>query len=358
MCNTMKVESFTTELGRWQAVVDRDARADGVFVYAVATTGIYCRPGCASRLPNRDNVRFFDTWRDAEAAGFRPCKRCTPHLPAAPDTAMEVAVKACAIIEATDRPPTLQQLADAVGLSPHHFHRLFKRVVGLTPKQYAAEKRLERVRTTIQQDDTITDAIYNAGFESNSRFYETATSALGMKPSTYRNGGADVMIRFATARSYLGWVLVAATDQGICRIDFADTSEALRSRLKASFPQAALLADDPDFGNVVAQVLAFLEKPKRDLGLPLDIQGTAFQRRVWMALQDIPAGSTVSYGDVAARIGKPQAARAVAQACAANNLAVAIPCHRVVRRDGDLGGYRWGLDRKRALLDREEDARR
>ena len=301
-------------------------------------------------------MTFFDTWEAAEQAGFRPCKRCTPNLPSAPDGTAAI-VRACTLIETAEKPPTLQQLAAEVGLSSYHFHRLFKKVVGITPKQYAAEKRLERLRATIQQEHTITEAIYNAGFESSSRFYETATSTLGMKPSAYRSGGADEVIRFATARSYLGWVLVAATEQGICRIDFGDAPETLLARLQTSFPQARLLADDPDFGKIVAQVLAFLETPNQGLALPLDIQGTAFQRRVWMALQHIPAGATTSYADIAARIGSPQAARAVAQACAANNIAVAIPCHRVVRRDGDLGGYRWGLDRKRALLDREADAR-
>lgn len=345
-----------SEPGRWQALVARDPQTDGAFVYAVSTTGIYCRPTCPSRLPNRENVAFFDTWQAAEQAGFRPCKRCTPHLPNAPE-ATEAIVRACAFIEAAEQPPTLQQVADEVGLSPYHFQRLFKKVVGITPKQYAVEKRLERVRAAIQQEGTITEAIYNAGFESSSRFYETAASALGMKPLAYRNGGSDVVIRCATARSYLGWVLVAATEQGICRIDFGDAPETLLARLQASFPQARLLDDDPDFGNIVAQVLAFLERPDQGLALPLDIQGTAFQRRVWMALQHIPAGATASYADIAARIGSPQAARAVAQACASNNIAVAIPCHRVVRRDGDVGGYRWGLDRKRALLDREADAR-
>lgn len=356
MCNAMKTDDFASASSRWQAVVERDAQADGAFVYAVSTTGVYCRPGCASRRPNRDNVLFFDTWQAAEGAGFRPCKRCAPHLPDTPDTATDAVTQACAIIESAEQPPTLQQLADAVGLSPYHFHRLFKRVVGLTPKQYAVEKRLERVRANIRQDDTITDAIYNAGFESGSRFYETATSALGMKPSTYRDGGADVTIRFATARSYLGWVLVAATDRGICRIDFDDAPERLRARLEAAFPQASLVVDDLEFSHTVTQVLVFLEKPDQGLALPLDIRGTAFQRQVWLALQHIPAGSTASYGDIATRIGQPQAARAVAQACASNNIAVAIPCHRVVRRDGDLGGYRWGLDRKRAILDRETGA--
>jgi AraC family transcriptional regulator of adaptative response/methylated-DNA-[protein]-cysteine methyltransferase len=228
-------------------------------------------------------------------------------------------------------------------------------MVGVTPKQYAAEKRLQRVRTHLQDAPSVTDAIYNAGFESSSRFYETAASALGMKPKEYRSGGKGVPIRFAIAHSYLGQVLVAATDRGICRIDFGDTPQALRARLQSSFPQAELQADDPEFHKIVAQVLEFLETPGRSLDLPLDIQGTAFQRRVWTALQDIPPATTVSYGDVAKQIGSPTAAQAVAQACASNDIAVAIPCHRVIRRDGGLGGYRWGVERKRELLEREAE---
>ena len=273
MCSAMKTESFATESSRWQAVVDRDVRADGAFVYAVATTGIYCRPGCSSRQPKRENVRFFETWQVAEGAGFRPCKRCSPQLVTAPDTAVEAVTRACAIIESAEQAPTLQQLADAVGLSPSYFHRLFKKTVGVTPKQYATEKRLARVRTNIKQDDTITDAIYNAGYESSSRFYETSTSALGMKPSTYRGGGTDVVIRFAVAQSYLGWALVAATAKGICRIDFGDAPDVLRSRLRIIFPQAQLVDDDPEFSDMVAQVLAFLERPEQGLALPLGHPG-------------------------------------------------------------------------------------
>ncbi len=340
---------------RWQTVVRRDSQADRAFVYGVLTTGIYCRPGCASRLPKRENVRFFDTWEDAERAGLRSCKRCTPQMTAPRSTAEEVVVKACELIEMAEHVPTLQELADAVGLSPHYFHRVFKRAVGITPKQYADEKRLERVRAGIRSADSITEAVYGVGYESSSRFYETSTASLGMKPTEYRSGGDGVMITFAMTESYLGWVLVAATDQGICRIDLDDSPDALQSRLSASFPQARFLGDVPEFRDTVAQVLSFLESPEQGLGLPLDVQGTAFQRRVWAALQELPAGSTASYSDVASRIGKPKAARAVAGACASNQIAVAIPCHRVVRSDGQLGGYRWGLERKRALLDREMD---
>jgi len=343
----------SSDEGRWQTVVQRDLQADRAFVYGVLTTGIYCRPGCASRLPKRENIRFFDTWEDAERAGLRPCKRCTPQKAVPRSAATEAVAKACGLIEAAEHPPSLQELADAVGLSPHYLHRVFKRIVGITPKQYGAEKRMERVRASLQREETVTEALYSAGFESSSRFYETAAASLGMKPTQYRRGGDGVMITFAVAESYLGWVLVAATDQGICRIDFDDSVDALQSRLAASFPQARLLGDVPEFAATITQVLSFLERPEQGLELPLDVQGTAFQRRVWAALQELPAGSTASYSDVASRIGKPKAARAVARACAANRIAAAIPCHRVVRSDGALGGYRWGLERKRALLDRE-----
>jgi AraC family transcriptional regulator of adaptative response/methylated-DNA-[protein]-cysteine methyltransferase len=339
----------------WEAVTHRDAGAAGTFVYGVVTTGIYCRPGCPSRLPNRRNVRFFETWQGAEAAGFRACKRCSPRSPDARDAATAAVVAACRTIETADQEPSLQDLADAAGFSPYHFQRLFKRIVGVSPKHYAAEVRLDRVRDGLHAEATVTGAIYDAGYASSSRFYAAAPAALGMTPSTYRQGGQGVSIRYAVTESYLGWVLVAATDRGICRIDLGETPEALKARLEADFPEADLGPGGPAFDAVVAQVVALLEAPERGLALPLDIQGTAFQRRVWAALQEIPAGATASYGEIAARIGEPQAARAVAQACAHNTLAVAIPCHRVVRSDGSLGGYRWGLDRKAALLEREAE---
>ncbi len=357
----LHTDVFMTGDQRWQAVVDRDKRADGAFVYGVVTTGIYCRPGCPSRRPNRENVRFYDTWQDAEADGLRPCKRCMPQLETAPDVAAEAVAKACRLIETSDHVPSLQELADGVAMSPSHFHRVFKKIVGITPKRYAAEKRLGRVREAIAQPDggeagTITDAIYDAGFESSSRFYDVAPAALGMTPSAYRDGAPGEVIHYAIARSYLGWVLVAATDKGICRIELDDAPEALLERLVSVFPKAQLIGDDVAFRERVCQVLAFLDQPERGLALPLDIQGTAFQRRVWAALQEIPVGDTLSYSEVADKIGKPTAARAVARACASNRIAVAIPCHRVVRSDGKLGGYRWGLERKAALLEHERES--
>ena len=257
------------------------------------------------------------------------------------------------MIEASEEPPSLADLAGAAGLSPSHFHRLFRRIVGVTPKQYAAEKRLSRVRSSLQTSPTVTEAVYEAGYGSSSRFYENATPSLGMKPSVYQQGGQGTRIRFAIAPCSLGWILVAATEVGVCAIEFSDRPESLQERLLARFPQAESVDHDAGFGAWMAQILSFLDAPREKLDIPLDIQGTAFQRRVWQALQGISVGSTASYADIAARVGNPKAARAVAQACAANPVAAAIPCHRVVRSNGDPGGYRWGRERKRTLLERE-----
>lgn len=354
--NAIGERPYVTDAERWEAIQARDAAADGCFVYGVATTGIYCRPGCPSRRPKRENARFFETWREAEAAGFRPCKRCKPRGPDRVDPAVEAVTRACRMIDEAEQPPSLQELGDAVGLSRYHLQRTFRRIVGVTPKQYANERRLDRMRALLREGMSVTEAIYGAGFESSSRFYEGSTAALGMRPSQYRKGGEGVTMRYATTRCDLGWVLVAATERGICWIGFDDSAEPLGERLAEAFPRAERLPGDPTLGEMVAEVVRFIERPERGLSLPLDIQGTAFQRRVWAALQDIPVGSTETYGQVAARIGKPTAARAVARACATNKIAVAIPCHRVVQSDGGLGGYRWGIERKRALLDHERGA--
>ena len=351
---TMESADFSSEKNRWQAVLQRNPQSDGAFVYGVLTTGIYCRPVCTSRLPNRENVRFFDTWQDAQEAGLRPCKRCTPQAVQMPNEAAAAVEKACKVIEEADKEPTLNQLAETVGLSPAYFQRLFKKTVGITPKQYAREIRLGRIRTHLRKDSSVTEAVYHAGYGSGSRFYEKATESLGMKPTEYQNGAAGLSIHFAIVQSYLGWVLVATTNTGICRIDLDDSREVLKKRLESTFANASFLEDDADIGDIVAQTIAFLEVPATGLDLPLDIQGTAFQHRVWSALQRIPFGQTASYGEIARQIGDPKAARAVAGACASNPVAVAIPCHRVVKSDGGLGGYRWGIERKRALLEREK----
>ncbi len=338
---------------RWQQVLARDAAADGRFVYAVRSTGVYCRPSCPSRRARPENVRFFPAPDEAEAAGFRPCRRCNPRGLSTAEANAALVAAACRLIEASDSPPSLDALAEAAGLSPFHFHRQFKAATGLTPRAYVAAHRAGRLREGLQDSDSVTGAIYEAGFNASSRFYESADAMLGMTPSAWRKGGAGAEIRFALGQCALGAILVAQSRRGICAIALGDDPEALLRDFQDRFPRAALIGGDPEFEALVARVVGFVEAPRIGLDLPLDIRGTAFQQRVWQALRQIPPGSTASYAEIARRIGEPRASRAVAQACAANALAVAIPCHRVVRSDGGLSGYRWGIARKQALLDRE-----
>src|SRR6476469_5156156 len=320
---------------RWAAVMARDASFAGQFYIAVKTTGVYCRPGCPARLPKRANVRFFDTRDEAERAGFRPCKRCKPDQPSLGELHAGKIAQACRLIETADEAPKLEALAEAAGLSPYHFHRIFKQAVGVTPKAYAVAHRNKRVRAGLPVSDTVTAAIYDAGFNSNGRFYANASEVLGMAPTDFREGGAGQDIRFAIRECWLGLVLIAASEKGVCAI---------------------LIGDDKSFAELTAKVLAFVEAPADGLDLPLDIRGTAFQHLVWDALRRIPSGSTASYVEIAKKIGAPKAVRAVARACATNRIAVAIPCHRVVRSDGGLSGYRGGVKRKRALLAKEADS--
>lgn len=341
---------------RWVAVHTRDARADGSFFYSVKTTGVYCRPSCGARPARPGNVAFHATAAEAERAGFRPCKRCKPDQPSLAQQHAAMVTAACRTIEQAEVAPTLDQLAAPTGLSPFHFHRVFKAVTGVTPKQYAAAHRNRRVRNELERGASVTSAIFDAGYNTSSRFYETAEQVLGMKPSSYRAGGTDSEIRFAIGECSLGSILVAQSERGVCAILLGDDPDALARDLQDRFPNAALVGGDHSYEQLVAQVVGFVEAPALGLNLPLDVRGTAFQQRVWRALRDIPAGSTASYSEIARRIGAPQAVRAVAGACAANMLAVAIPCHRVVRNDGELSGYRWGVPRKRALLDREARA--
>jgi AraC family transcriptional regulator of adaptative response/methylated-DNA-[protein]-cysteine methyltransferase len=341
---------------RWKAVVSRDASFEGQFYIAVKTTGIYCRPGCPARLPKRANVRFFDTRDEAERAGFRPCKRCKPDQPSLGELHAGKIAQACRLIETADEAPKLDDLAEAVGLSPYHFHRIFKQAVGVTPKAYAVAHRNKRVRAGLPVSDTVTAAIYDAGFNSNGRFYANASEVLGMAPTDFREGGAGQDIRFAIRDCWLGLVLVAASEKGVCAILFGDDPGELRRDLQDMFPRARLIGGDKSFAELTAKVVAFVEAPADGLDLPLDIRGTAFQHRVWDALRRIPAGSTASYAEIAEKIGAPKAVRAVARACATNRIAVAIPCHRVVRSDGGLSGYRGGVKRKRALLAKEADS--
>jgi AraC family transcriptional regulator of adaptative response/methylated-DNA-[protein]-cysteine methyltransferase len=341
---------------RWAAVVARNPEADGTFYYSVETTGVYCRPSCAARWARPENVRFHITYEDAERAGFRPCKRCKPNQPALGAQHAAKITAACRLIEEAGQVPRLEELAKRVGVSTYHFHRVFKTVTGLTPREYAAANRVKRVRNALGRSSTVTEAIFDAGYNSNSRFYETANEVLGMTPTNYRAGGANTEIRFAIGECSLGSILVAQSERGVCAILLGDDPDELARDLQDRFPRANLIGGDGEFEHLVAKVIGFVEAPALGLDLPLDVRGTAFQQRVWHALREIPAGETASYTDIANRIGSPTSAKEVAEACAANVLAVAIPCHRVVKKDGALSGYRWGVDRKRALLQREVQA--
>ncbi|MFO1322391.1 MAG: bifunctional DNA-binding transcriptional regulator/O6-methylguanine-DNA methyltransferase Ada [Burkholderiales bacterium] len=341
---------------RWAAVLARDARSDGRFVYSVRTTGVYCRPSCPSRRANPENVRFYATCGDAERAGFRACARCRPDGPSLAERHAVLVAGLCRHIESAEQPPTLDELAARVSMSPYHLHRLFKQVTGVTPRTYAAARRAARLRSELARRATVTEAIYDAGFQSQGRFYAEADGVLGMTPTAWRAGGVDTEIRFAIGQCALGAILVAESARGLCAIALGDDPETLARDLQDRFPNASLIGDDAAFARKVALVVGFVESPRLGLALPLDVRGTVFQQRVWQALRDIPPGTTVSYRDLAQRIGAPSAVRAVARACAANTLAVAIPCHRVVRTDGALSGYRWGVERKRALITREVES--
>lgn len=347
------IEKFTDEKDRWDAVVNHTAEADGHFYYSVKTTGVYCRPSCAARLALRENVDFHLTRDDAEGAGFRPCKRCKPDQPPLAERQAEAITKACRMIEQSEEAPTLEVLAGAASMSSYHFHRIFKRVTGVTPKAYATAHRAGKVRSELSQGNSVTEAIYGAGFNSNGPFYASSSKTLGMTPSRYRSGGSGEIIKFAIGECDLGSVLVAASKIGICAILLGDSPDMLAQDLQDKFPNAILEGGDRPFEEWVAKVVGFVEAPQLGLDLPLDIRGTAFQQRVWQALRKIPIGSTVSYAEVARAIGSPKAARAIAKACAANAIAIAIPCHRVVRNDGAISGYRWGVERKRQLLEQE-----
>ena len=349
MLDTMTAVSTDT---RMQSVRDRDPREDGQFVYAVVTTGVFCRPSCGARTPKPENIRFYAGPDDARAAGFRACLRCRPEQPLGAAQAAMIA-ETCRHIETADSEPTLEQLARRAGLSPFHFHRVFKAATGLTPKAYARGHRARRVREELAGGGRVTDALYDAGFNSSGRFYESTNEILGMTPTRFRNGGDGTDVRFAVADTSLGALLVAESDKGICAVALGDDPDTLVRDLQDRFPKARLIGDDDVFQRRVAEVVGLVEHPGRGVELPLDIRGTAFQLKVWAALRRIPAGQTLSYAELAERIGDPKAVRAVAGACAANSLALLVPCHRIVRTDGALSGYRWGTERKRVLLQRE-----
>lgn len=337
----------------WQAVAERDAALGGEFYYGVKTTGIFCLPSCASRPPLRKNVKFFTTCEQAERAGYRACKRCQPTTGGLEEQHAAMVAKACRIIESEETVPKLGQLSRRIGMSSYHFHRTFKRLTGLTPKAYATAHRAEKIRRELSRGNSVTEAIYEAGYNSNARFYEKSSEILGMQPKTYLKGGEGVTIRFAVCECSLGSILVASSDEGICAISLGNDPDLLVRELQDLFPKATLKGGDAKYERLVARVVAYVENPHIGLDLPLHVRGTAFQQLVWKALRGIPPGETVSYAEIAEKIGMPKAVRAVAQACGANKLAVAIPCHRVVRTDGNLSGYRWGVERKRALLNKE-----
>lgn len=340
---------------RWPLVVGRDRASDGAFVYAVRTTGVYCRPSCSSRLPRPENVIFYPNGADAEAQGFRPCKRCKPNTDHPEQGRRAAMASICRFIERAEAEPSLKQLARRANMSEFHFHREFKKAVGLTPKQYAAAHRDKSLRKHLSSSRTVTEAIYSSGYSSSSRFYDKSNALLGMKASSYRAGGRETEVRFAVGETSLGHVLVAQTEIGVCAILLGNDPQELVHDLERQFPKSHLLGSDPTLDQRVATVVGMIEMTSSGSDLPLDIRGTAFQQKIWQALRQLPSGSTATYQQIADAVGMPRAVRAVARACAANRLAVAIPCHRVIRSDGGLSGYRWGVERKAALLTRESE---
>jgi AraC family transcriptional regulator of adaptative response/methylated-DNA-[protein]-cysteine methyltransferase len=339
-------------------VNDRNKAYDGTFVYAVRSTGIYCRPSCPARRPRREQVQFFDRPAAAEQAGFRPCRRCQPHKTTVDDPNLALVEQVCRYLaESDDHTPTLEDLSQRFHMSPHHLQRTFKRIVGVTPKQFAAAQRAERLKTHLKEKQTVTEALYEAGYPSSSSAYGQSAGELGMTPATYRRGGRNTDIVYTITACPLGYLLVAATTKGICSVRLGDSADELAATLAGEFPAATLQRGNVALDTWVTTIQDYLHGGHPSMDLPLDVQATAFQRRVWAALRQIPYGMTRSYGQVAAAIGQPTAARAVARACATNPAALVIPCHRVVREDGSLSGYRWGIERKAALLAQEAGAR-
>ncbi|HGY5109252.1 bifunctional DNA-binding transcriptional regulator/O6-methylguanine-DNA methyltransferase Ada [Citrobacter sp. Cb080] len=348
----MKNRLHITDDDRWQSVVDRDADADGQFVFAVQTTGIFCRPSCRAKHALRKNVSFFADARQALAAGFRPCKRCQPDKDSAHQHRLEKIAHACQLLE-QESPLTLDELAQQVAMSPYHLHRLFKATTGMTPKAWQQSWRARRLRDALAKGVPVTQAILNAGFPDSSSYYRKADQTLGMTAKQFRKGGDNVSVRYTLADCSLGRCLVAESERGICAILLGDDDATLVADLHGLFPAAQDVPADTDFQQRVREVIAAINARDAPLSLPLDIRGTAFQQQVWQALRAIPCGETMSYQQLASAIGKPKAVRAVASACGANKLAIVIPCHRVIRGDGALSGYRWGIARKAQLLQRE-----
>ncbi len=347
-------KSYHTEESKWAAIAARDKGADEQFYYGVLTTGVYCRPGCPSRLPNRPNVVFFNTPKEAEEAGYRACRRCWPGTVSTADRMEDIMIAACRAIEQAGKPIKLADLAARAGLSPYHFHRLFKKIVGLTPRRYGSTHQAKRFRGLLRSGRSVTDAQYRAGYSSSSRLYEKTDDDLAMQPKTYKNGGKGMMIEYGFGHCFLGRVMVAATERGICAVEIGDDPPALLARLREYFPKADLERAGSGLAALIQAVISGIDSPAEGSGLPLDIRGTVFQQRVWQALGQIKPGCTASYADIAEAIGNPKAVRAVANACASNRIAVLIPCHRVIGKDGRLAGYRWGAERKQKLLAHEQ----
>jgi AraC family transcriptional regulator of adaptative response/methylated-DNA-[protein]-cysteine methyltransferase len=338
----------------WQAVVSKDARFDGQFVFAVSSTGVYCRPSCPSRRAHRERVSFFDLPEAAEQAGFRACLRCQPQRARVLDPQMELVQRVCSVLNASDSETVkLAELASHAGVSVFHLQRTFKRVMGISPRQYLAARRFGNFKALVRKGDSVTTALYESGFNSSSRLYEYASEELGMTPATYSRGGRGVNINYTITDSSMGRLLVAMTERGVCAVRMSDTDAELEKDLREEFPHAEIKRDDSALQEQLQKILNHLDHNEPRLDLPLDIRATAFQRQVWEKLRAIPYGQTVSYGDVAKSLGNPGAVRAVGRACATNPVALVIPCHRVVREDQSLGGYRWGLERKKKLLQKE-----
>jgi AraC family transcriptional regulator, regulatory protein of adaptative response / methylated-DNA-[protein]-cysteine methyltransferase len=346
---------YNADERRWYAIVQREQDADGSFFYGVKTTGVFCRPGCPSRLPNRENVEFFSNSREAQSAGYRPCMRCNPSSNSKNEEKEQIIIQACRSIVQSNGPLKLRDLAEGAGISPYHFHRLFKKIVGITPKQYASSHQADRFRECLKSSRSITDAIYCAGFSSSSGAYSKKRDHLAMKPGDYRAGGAGIIIHYGLAQCNFGWLIVAITDRGICAVEFGDDPAVLPQQVQSRFPKAHLEQAGSGFVDLIRDVVEFVNAPQESFNLPLDIRGTAFQQKVWSVLRHIKPGQTLSYTDVAENIGKPTAVRAVATACASNKLAVVIPCHRVISKDGTISSYRWGIERKKRLLESEKE---
>jgi AraC family transcriptional regulator, regulatory protein of adaptative response / methylated-DNA-[protein]-cysteine methyltransferase len=357
MSTMLHPTEYKNEDARWDAVVAKRTDADGRFVYAVATTGIYCRPSCSSRQPARRNVNFYETSVEAERAGYRACRKCGGQPKGDDDRQLVAVRRACLEIEtAEEQAPSLDRLAQVAGLSPHHLHRTFKKAMGITPRQYWDTIRLERLKDNLRSGEPVAPALYGAGYGSSSRLYEKSDGQLGMTPASYGRGGAGAVIAHAQRSSALGLVLVGATSKGVCFVALGDDEATLTAELERDFPKARLHRDDEGLGEMLDTVVAHLDGREPNIRLPLDVQATAFQRQVWQALSDIPYGETRSYGELAQAIGKPGAPRAVGRACGSNPVALLVPCHRAIGADGRLTGYRWGVDRKQALLERERIA--